>query len=130
MALDARFRRQTLISMNRRRNQTRRLLPRSDCLAPLSFLAAFFSCLPLSLLATAMQAATAGAQLPILEFIEPTNNAVFSTLDEIPIVLRASGSQRFDPGRRPAPGDAAATNVAGVDECSRGNPSAHGASQG
>jgi len=45
------------------------------------------------LLATAMQAATAGeAQLAVLEFIEPTNNAVFSTLDEIPIVLRASAT--------------------------------------
>jgi hypothetical protein len=31
-------------------------------------------------------------QSPLLEFLEPTNNAVFSTLDEIPIVLRAVAS--------------------------------------
>jgi hypothetical protein len=39
---------------------------------------------------TAVPSAVAGeTPQPILEFIEPTNNAVFSTLDEIPIVLRA-----------------------------------------
>src|SRR5438105_3049107 len=32
------------------------------------------------------------AQLPVLAFIEPTNSALFSTLDEIPIVLRAAAS--------------------------------------
>ena len=32
------------------------------------------------------------AQAPVLEFIAPTNHAVFSTLDEIPIVLRAVAS--------------------------------------
>src|ERR1051325_203680 len=38
-------------------------------------------------------AASAGeAQLPVLQFIEPTNSAVFSTLDEVPIVLRALAS--------------------------------------
>ena len=31
----------------------------------------------------------ADPQLPVLEFVEPTNHAVFSTSDEIPIVLRA-----------------------------------------
>jgi hypothetical protein len=30
-----------------------------------------------------------GTNAPVLQFLEPTNNAVFSTLDEIPIVLRA-----------------------------------------
>jgi hypothetical protein len=32
------------------------------------------------------------AQTPILEFIQPTNGALFSTLDEIPIMLRAVAS--------------------------------------
>ena len=37
-----------------------------------------------------LQAASDGeTSMPVLEFIEPANNAVFSTLDEIPIVLRA-----------------------------------------
>lgn len=31
----------------------------------------------------------ADPQLPVLEFIEPTNHAVFATSDEIPVVLRA-----------------------------------------
>jgi hypothetical protein len=30
-----------------------------------------------------------GTNAPVLQFLEPTNNAVFSTLDEIPIVLRS-----------------------------------------
>jgi hypothetical protein len=76
--------------MNPRRNQTLTHLGRSNCLSPLSFVAALFSCSLAMLLATPMQAAPAVAQLPVLEFIEPRNNAVFSTLDEIPIVLRAS----------------------------------------
>ena len=42
------------------------------------------------LLATAVPAALAGeTNTPGLQFIEPTNNAVFSTRDEIPIVLHA-----------------------------------------
>jgi len=77
--------------MNPRRNQTPTLLGWFRFLSSLSLVGALFSCSLGMLLATAMQAAPAGeAQLPILEFIEPTNNAVFSTLDEIPIVLRAS----------------------------------------
>jgi hypothetical protein len=32
---------------------------------------------------------------PLLEFVAPTNGAVFSTLDEIPIVLRASAPDDF-----------------------------------
>jgi hypothetical protein len=76
--------------MNSRRNQTTTLVGLSNCLSPLGFVAALFSCLLAMWLATAMQAAPADAPLPVLEFIEPPNNAVFSTLDEIPIVLRAS----------------------------------------
>jgi len=49
-----------------------------------------------SLLVLAIFPATAHADLAtatnssVLAFIEPTNNAVFSTMDEVPIVLRAS----------------------------------------
>ncbi len=44
-------------------------------------------------LATALPAALAQeTNTPVLQFVEPTNNAVFSTLDEVPIVLRASAS--------------------------------------
>lgn len=42
------------------------------------------------LLAPALLPALAGeTNPPVLQFIDPTNNAVFSTLDEVPIVLRA-----------------------------------------
>lgn len=34
----------------------------------------------------------ADGQVPVLEFLQPTNGAVFSTLDEIPIMLRAVAS--------------------------------------
>ena len=45
------------------------------------------------LLTTLMHAAPlAAAETAVLEFIAPTNNAVFSTRDEVPIVLRASAS--------------------------------------
>jgi hypothetical protein len=37
-------------------------------------------------------AVASDAELPVLEFIQPTNGAVFSTLDEIPIMLRAFAS--------------------------------------
>ncbi len=37
------------------------------------------------------------ADSPLLEFIQPTNNAVFSTRDEIPIVLRAYASNDVFP---------------------------------
>src|SRR5438093_998330 len=60
---------------------------------PLSRSAARASCWLAMLLATAVQAGLPGeAPLPVLEFLAPTNNAVFSTLDEIPIVLRAFAS--------------------------------------
>jgi len=64
---------------------------RSRRLPFLSFLEVLFSSSLVLLWAAHMQASTASeAPIPVLEFIEPTNNAVFSTLDEIPIVLRAS----------------------------------------
>jgi len=48
-------------------------------------------CLLAVLLTPVSHTAFAGEiQSPVLEFIAPTNIAVFSTLDEIPIVLRAS----------------------------------------
>jgi hypothetical protein len=39
-------------------------------------------------LAVAVRPTSAADQSPVLEFIEPTNHAVFSTLDEVPVVLR------------------------------------------
>lgn len=41
-------------------------------------------------LAPAHASPAAESNLPVLQFVEPTNNAVFSTLDEVPIVLRVS----------------------------------------
>jgi len=38
-------------------------------------------------LAVAVRPTAAADESPVLEFIEPTNHAVFSTLDEVPIVL-------------------------------------------
>jgi hypothetical protein len=32
------------------------------------------------------------AQVPILQFIQPTNGAIYSTLDEVPVMLRAVAS--------------------------------------
>jgi hypothetical protein len=43
-------------------------------------------------LTAAPATAAGGTNAPVLQFVEPTNNAVFSTLDEVPIVLRASAS--------------------------------------
>ncbi len=43
-------------------------------------------------LAWAVVAPSTAAQAPSLRFVEPTNNAVYSAMDEIPIVLRASAS--------------------------------------
>jgi len=50
------------------------------------------SCLLAMLLATGRADSAAETNLPMLQFLEPTNNAVFSTLDEVPIVLRAFAS--------------------------------------
>src|SRR5436189_3138570 len=64
--------------MNLSRGQTSRIL-----IAATARLAAL-------LLATIEPAALAEeAQLPVLQFIQPTNSAVFSTMDEIPVLLRA-----------------------------------------
>ena len=55
-----------------------------------SSLAGLRGCLLPMLLGLARAGVSAEAKLPVLQFVEPTNNAVFSTLDEVPIVLRAS----------------------------------------
>jgi len=55
-----------------------------------SSLAGLGGCLLAMLLAPAYASPATGTNLPILQFVEPTNNAVFSTLDEVPIMLRAS----------------------------------------
>src|SRR5262245_8007646 len=39
--------------------------------------------------ATAGPALRGEPQLPVLQFLQPTNSAIFSTMDEIPILLRA-----------------------------------------
>ena len=55
-----------------------------------SSLAGLGGCLLAMWLGLAHAGAAAETNLPVLQFVEPTNNAVFSTLDEVPIVLRAS----------------------------------------
>jgi hypothetical protein len=63
-------------SRPKRSDFPRRVLPSlPDCLLPL--------------LLAATLPALAASDPAVLEFIQPTNNALFSTLDEIPIVLRA-----------------------------------------
>jgi hypothetical protein len=47
----------------------------------------FLFAMSLTLAHTSMAVET---NLALLQFVEPTNNAVFSTLDEVPIMLRAS----------------------------------------
>jgi len=57
---------------------------------PFSRFAAVRSCWLAVWLATATLAGSAAEiSVPVFQFLEPTNNAVFSTSDEIPIVLRA-----------------------------------------
>jgi hypothetical protein len=60
---------------------------------PHSSLAALVGCWLAILLQATVPAALAGeTNTPVFQFIEPTNNAVFSTLAEIPVVLRAFAS--------------------------------------
>ncbi len=67
------------------------LLAHSKRLALLSLIAALAICLLVMMLGTPGHASPlGGAQLPVIEFLEPTNSAIFSTLDEVPIVLRAA----------------------------------------
>jgi hypothetical protein len=47
-------------------------------------------CLFAMLLTSAHATPAAQTNLAVLQFVEPTNNAVFSTLDEVPIMLHAS----------------------------------------
>ena len=46
-------------------------------------------CLLAMLVGLAHAGAAAETNVPVVQFVEPTNNAVFSALDEVPIVLRA-----------------------------------------
>src|SRR3989454_6288881 len=69
------------------RDLTSRLLRRSKGLSAFNLIARFASFLVVISVSPASD-----AQSPVLEFIQPTNNALFSTLDEIPIVLRAVAS--------------------------------------
>src|SRR5260221_12380623 len=71
--------------MSVRTNETATVLGPTT-LASFGFAAALFGCL----LAMAAPSAVADETLPpVLEFVQPTNNAVFSAFDEIPIVLQA-----------------------------------------
>jgi len=72
--------------MNPLSDQASTLLPICKRLFWLSLMAVVGGCL------LAMSSATGNGQVPVLEFIQPTNGAVFSTLDEIPIMLRAVAS--------------------------------------
>ena len=82
-----------LIDMNPLRDQASTFPELSKGFRPLSLIVALASGLAAVLPWTPGHAAPVGeAQEPVLEFIEPTNRAVFSTLDEIPIVLRAVAS--------------------------------------
>ena len=54
-----------------------------------SSLAGLGGCLLAMLLGPAHASPATGTNLPMLQFVEPTNNAVFSMLDEVPIMLRA-----------------------------------------
>jgi hypothetical protein len=79
--------------MNPLRDQNSTVLRLPERLSLLSLIAMLASCLPAPWLEPAVHAAPAGdGQLLVLEFIQPTNRAVFSTRDEIPIVLRAVAS--------------------------------------
>lgn len=93
IALDSRLRGHTVVLMSPIRNQTstfRRLSGRG-CLRSLMVMVAY--CLFASMLAAPLRAALVGqAQSPVLQFIQPTNGAVFSTRDRIPIALRAVAS--------------------------------------
>jgi len=82
-----------LIHMKLPRDQTSRLLRLFQRLFVLNLIAMLASYLLTMCVTLSLHAGPAGdGQLPVLEFIQPTNNALFSTLDEIPIVLRAVAS--------------------------------------
>ena len=72
--------------MNPLRDQVSTRLRLSKRLFWLSLTAVVGGCL------LAMSSTTGNGRVPVLEFIQPTNGAVFSTLDEIPIMLRAVAS--------------------------------------
>src|SRR5205823_8858819 len=84
--LDEVSRGRILASMTPLRDRATTLLPIRKRLLLRSLLAMAGGCL------LAMSSATGNGQVPVLEFIQPTNGAVFSTLDEIPIMLRAVAS--------------------------------------
>src|SRR3954471_14370784 len=75
--------------MNPLRDQASTLLRLSKRLFWLRLMSMASGCL---LAMSAKGSPTGDGQVPVLEFIQPTNGAVFSTLDEIPIVLRAVAS--------------------------------------
>src|SRR5262245_47979534 len=79
--------------MNPLRDQTSTLLARSRRLSLLTLVIMLASCsLAMGLKPAAHAAPIGDAQLAVLEFIQPTNGAIFSTRDEIPIMLRAVAS--------------------------------------
>jgi len=79
--------------MNPVREKTFGLFTPAKRLSLLSLRVTATTCFLAAMLGAHRHTAQAGeAQATILEFIQPTNSAVFSTLDEIPIVLRAFAS--------------------------------------
>ena len=89
-ALDALHLKLTLILMKLLRTLPSTPLAGSHRPPPLSFIVTPFICSFVLLGLLRLRAAEVSeASMPVLEFIQPTNGAVFSTLDEIPIVLRA-----------------------------------------
>ena len=89
-ALDSRLWGNTLNIMNPIRNQTGTFPRLTGRRCPAGLVTTLASGLLASMLAVPLRAAPGGQQQsPVLQFIEPTNGAVFSTRDTIPIVLRA-----------------------------------------
>jgi len=84
--------------MNPLKDQTSVLLSFRQRFSLLKLMAMLATCVPVILLAAAGRAAPASEpELPVLQFVQPTNSAVFSTLDEISIVLRAFASKDVFP---------------------------------
>src|SRR6266404_5655502 len=70
------------------RSRSDRFVNPSQRLCALNLVAMLAGCLLAMCLSPMLRAAAGDGQLPVLEFLPPTNNALLSTLDGIPIVLR------------------------------------------
>jgi len=89
-ALDALWSRLTLVHMKLRRLYPEIPLTENRTMLSIGFLTTLLGCTFILQPTAKVHAAEVGkTDSPVLEFLEPTNNAIFSTLDEIPIVLSA-----------------------------------------